>query len=90
MSADLIVYIGLAILAVGLVALALWHVARRSPLIYFGTDALYLRIAERVLREMPEQVEFNQCPRCGGLARTPRARQCRHCYFDWHDSTEST
>ena len=26
------------------------------------------------------------CPYCGELLRTPRAKQCRKCHRDWHDS----
>jgi hypothetical protein len=41
-------------------------------------------IAEKVLREHGDQVFINKCPRCGRLARTPLAKQCRHCGHDWH------
>jgi hypothetical protein len=26
---------------------------------------------------------INTCPQCGQLARTPLAKQCRHCGHDW-------
>jgi hypothetical protein len=28
----------------------------------------------------------SDCPRCGRLAKTPKARQCRFCYHDWHET----
>ena len=49
-----------------------------------GKDLLYRQIRDRVLREHGDQLHFNRCPRCGGLCRTPKARQCRHCFHDWH------
>lgn len=30
--------------------------------------------------------EVAACPHCGGDLRTPKAKQCRHCKMDWHDS----
>jgi carbamoylphosphate synthase small subunit len=40
--------------------------------------------AENILKEHKDNVFINNCPKCGRLARTPRARQCRHCGHDWH------
>lgn len=54
-----------------------------------GVDAFIERTAQRILDEHPDTVTFNNCPRCGGLARTPRAKQCRFCKFDWHDTRPS-
>ena len=28
--------------------------------------------------------EGNNCPKCGKLARTPKAKQCRYCFYNWH------
>jgi hypothetical protein len=50
-----------------------------------GYEAFEKNVALRILTETPEKVFFNHCPRCGKLARTPRARQCRHCSHRWHD-----
>jgi hypothetical protein len=49
-----------------------------------GMDAFVLKTAERIRGDHREDIFFNNCPRCGGLARTPKARQCRHCFHDWH------
>jgi hemerythrin-like domain-containing protein len=49
-----------------------------------GYDAFRIRTAERILRDHPGEVFLNRCPQCGGLAATPRARQCPHCHHSWH------
>jgi hypothetical protein len=50
-----------------------------------GYDAFVLRTGRRILNENRDAVFLNYCPRCGNLARTPKARQCRSCGHDWHD-----
>ncbi len=49
-----------------------------------GYQSFQLRTAARILRDSPDQVFLNCCPICGKLARTPTAKQCRHCHHDWH------
>ena len=49
-----------------------------------GIDAFIVRTAQRILDEHASEVVFNYCPRCGALAKTPKARQCRFCRDDWH------
>ena len=49
-----------------------------------GYEQFQMTTAARILRDSPDKVSFNYCPRCGKLARTPTARQCRHCGHDWH------
>jgi hypothetical protein len=49
-----------------------------------GIDAFVARTAQRILDEHANKVFFNHCPKCGALAKTPKARQCRFCYRDWH------
>jgi ribosomal protein S18 acetylase RimI-like enzyme len=51
-----------------------------------GFEAFELRTAKRILEEFPAGVIFNCCPKCGELANTPTARQCRFCRHDWHDT----
>ena len=41
--------------------------------------------AQRILSEHADQVFLNCCPRCGRLAKTPRAKQCRFCRHDWRE-----
>jgi hypothetical protein len=51
-----------------------------------GLDAFVERVAQRILDEHRDEVAFNNCPKCSALTRTPKARQCRFCGFDWHAS----
>jgi hypothetical protein len=49
-----------------------------------GLEPFRLAVRERILRDHPDKVVLNYCPKCGGLARTPKARQCQWCFHDWH------
>ncbi len=49
-----------------------------------GDDQFMINCAERILKENSDKVFLNYCPNCGRLARTPQAKQCRFCGFDWH------
>ena len=51
-----------------------------------GFEAFELRTARRILQEYRAGVILNCCPKCGELAKTPSARQCRFCGYDWHDA----
>ncbi|GAA4277312.1 hypothetical protein [Aquimarina mytili] len=50
-----------------------------------GSDEFFRNAAKRILKENPEIVFLNNCEKCGMLARTPEARQCRHCGNKWFD-----
>lgn len=54
-----------------------------------GYDQFELNVANRILNQNTDKVFLNNCPKCNKLARTPYARQCRHCGHDWHDLTAS-
>jgi predicted RNA-binding Zn-ribbon protein involved in translation (DUF1610 family) len=56
---------------------------KTNQLVDLGIEKMRIRIAERLLKESGNMV-INNCPNCGKLARTPRAKQCRHCGHDWH------
>lgn len=49
-----------------------------------GYEEFELNIAKRIMTDTPEKVFFNDCSKCGKLTRTPYAKQCRYCGFDWH------
>jgi ribosomal protein L40E len=49
-----------------------------------GMDLFNERTAERIFNEHASEIVFNNCPRCGALAKTPKAQQCRSCRHDWH------
>ena len=50
-----------------------------------GIECFQERVAERILKSHPDKVFLNYCLGCNRLARTPYAKQCRHCSLDWHD-----
>ena len=53
-------------------------------LVKLGEEGFDLKVAQRILSEHKDKVFMNYCPTCGRLARTPYARQCRYCSYDWH------
>ena len=43
------------------------------------------RVAERIKDDAANgRLTLNRCPRCNRIVRTPKARQCRWCGYDWH------
>jgi hypothetical protein len=56
---------------------------RRASLVDPGT--IRERIKERVNRDLRDGTAVvNRCPRCQRIVRTPLARQCLWCGYDWH------
>jgi hypothetical protein len=49
-----------------------------------GFETFRIRTAARILKDNDDLVFLNKCPQCSKLTRTPYAKQCKHCYFDWH------
>ena len=49
-----------------------------------GPEKCFDAIAARVERHHGGEIHFHVCPKCGGLCRTPKAKQCFHCHHDWH------
>ncbi|HSQ23210.1 MAG TPA: hypothetical protein VLN44_02310 [Pyrinomonadaceae bacterium] len=58
---------------------------RVCALLANGADAFMANVRDRILREHPNDILLNHCPRCRALAKTPTARQCPKCFFSWHD-----
>ncbi len=56
-----------------------------TALLENGVAAFMKNARDRVLREHIGKVFLNNCPRCGELTKTPRAKQCPKCFFSWHD-----
>ena len=54
-------------------------------LLAVGAEQFFTNTSEGVLREHRREIFLNRCPHCGRLARTPRAKQYRHCFFSWHE-----
>ncbi|MHA4896236.1 hypothetical protein ACXZ1K_15900 [Pedobacter sp. PWIIR3] len=53
-------------------------------LVGLSIDAFNYKVAERMLYEHEDKIYLNSCEKCHSLARTPLAKQCRHCGYDWH------
>jgi hypothetical protein len=54
-----------------------------------GYEPFLERTAARILSQNKNDVFWNNCPRCRELARTPKAKQCRFCGFDWHPANQT-
>ena len=52
-----------------------------------GLRDFRMRVASRILAEHPD-LQINRCPQCNCIVRTPRARQCFWCGYDWHGANE--
>lgn len=50
-----------------------------------GFDAFKKRVAMRIYEEHKHELKLNCCPQCGKVARTSLAKQCRFCFYKWHD-----
>ena len=61
-----------------------------AELLKDGFDQFRIKTSERILKDNPNKIYFNHCSRCGKLARTPHARQCRFCGYDWHKQVVAT
>ena len=48
-----------------------------------GYDAFEIRVANRIIKYNNDKVFLNLCPKCSKLVRTPYAKQCRHCSYNW-------
>lgn len=50
-----------------------------------GPEVFRGRVIERLLTDPETKNCINRCPRCRRLVRTPKAKQCLWCAFDWHE-----
>ena len=50
-----------------------------------GYDKFEIDTAKKIIEKYPDKIFLNKCPKCNQLARTPNAKQCRFCRFDWHN-----
>lgn len=49
-----------------------------------GYKEFIKKTATRIYNEHKNELKLNLCPKCGKIARTPKAKQCRFCAYDWH------
>ena len=50
-----------------------------------GASEFLVATRDRILRDHKDQVFLNRCPKCGALARTPRACLCPSCNHTWYE-----
>jgi hypothetical protein len=41
-------------------------------------------VANVLWEKYKDEIYLNKCPKCNKIARTPKAKQCRFCRYDWH------
>lgn len=51
-----------------------------------GAREFLLATRDRILRDHAAEVVLNRCPKCGALARTPRACLCPACSHTWYET----
>ncbi|WP_343673889.1 hypothetical protein [Chitinophaga sp.] len=55
-----------------------------SHMMKIGPDQFNILVASKIKEKYESEIFFNNCPKCGKLCRTARAKQCRYCGHDWH------
>jgi hypothetical protein len=50
-----------------------------------GAREFLIVTRDRILRDHPDEVFLNRCPKCGALARTPQACLCPACNHTWFE-----
>jgi ribosomal protein L37E len=61
-----------------------------TELLKDGYQQFRKNVAQRILKDNAERIYHNYCAKCGKLARTPRAKQCRQCGYSWHKQVAAT
>jgi hypothetical protein len=51
-----------------------------------GAEAFRRRVRARLLAEHSQDMLVKRCPKCNRVVRSPRARQCFWCGWDWHST----
>lgn len=49
-----------------------------------GYQMFMINTAKRIYKDNKDNLKLNLCPQCKKIARTPHAKQCRFCGYDWH------
>jgi|GEM_PF-1096329 len=55
-----------------------------DDLILLTPIELEKELFNRLMEKHYDKIVLNKCPRCDKLARTPFAKQCKYCRYDWH------
>ncbi len=49
-----------------------------------GWKAFVINTATSIYNEHKVEINFNICPKCKKITRTPLAKKCRFCFHNWH------
>lgn len=49
-----------------------------------GYKAFEEKVAAYILKNYPDKVYLNNCPKCHQITQNPLAKQCKHCGNDWN------
>ena len=60
---------------------------KTDNLVALGKERLEYKIANRLLKD--NNGIINKCPKCGKLARTPKAKQCKYCGNKWFEKNKN-
>src|SRR5437868_4078524 len=60
-----------------------WDEADLARARVLGEKQVETMVAQRLWTDRADDIVLNLCPKCGGLARTPKACQCPHCFHRW-------
>lgn len=55
-----------------------------------GGSVFRTRVRNRLLHQHADLIVINRCPACSKIVRTPRAKQCLWCDYDWHETSHAT
>jgi hypothetical protein len=55
-----------------------------------GAESFFVGVRDRILKEHKDEIILNYCPRCGALTRTPKAKICPKCSFNWYPKMTAT
>jgi hypothetical protein len=50
-----------------------------------GPREFFVATRNRLLRDHSKEISLNHCPKCGALARTPKACLCPACSHSWYE-----
>jgi hypothetical protein len=55
-----------------------------------GAREFFIATRNRVLRDHSKEIFLNHCPKCGALARTPKASLCPACSHTWFEERNAS
>lgn len=53
-----------------------------------GQECFLANVRDRVMKEHADQIVLKRCPKCAALCRTPEAKLCPKCHYNWRRLSE--